>query len=100
MRNMRRIRKLALLVVGCAILLLLGAVTASADNGPHMAGAGPIADTCAGCHRAHTAQASYLLRQSQPGLCFTCHGTSATGANTCLLYTSPSPRDGLLSRMP
>ena len=27
----------------------------------------------------------------------------ATGifvANTCLLYTSPSPRDGLLSRMP
>ena len=22
------------------------------------------------------------------------------GANTCLLYTSPSPRDGLLSRMP
>ena len=24
----------------------------------------------------------------------------ATVANTCLLYTSPSPRDGLLSRMP
>ena len=23
-----------------------------------------------------------------------------TGTNTCLLYTSPSPRDGLLSRMP
>ena len=22
------------------------------------------------------------------------------GANICLLYTSPSPRDGLLSRMP
>ena len=22
------------------------------------------------------------------------------GAETCLLYTSPSPRDGLLSRMP
>ena len=22
------------------------------------------------------------------------------GPNTCLLYTSPSPRDGLLSRMP
>ena len=22
------------------------------------------------------------------------------GINTCLLYTSPSPRDGLLSRMP
>ena len=24
----------------------------------------------------------------------------ATQINTCLLYTSPSPRDGLLSRMP
>ena len=23
-----------------------------------------------------------------------------TGTDTCLLYTSPSPRDGLLSRMP
>ena len=23
-----------------------------------------------------------------------------TGSGTCLLYTSPSPRDGLLSRMP
>ena len=23
-----------------------------------------------------------------------------TGKDTCLLYTSPSPRDGLLSRMP
>ena len=27
-------------------------------------------------------------------------GTGGDGANTCLLYTSPSPRDGLLSRMP
>ena len=25
---------------------------------------------------------------------------SAMGQTTCLLYTSPSPRDGLLSRMP
>ena len=27
-------------------------------------------------------------------------GATVTGFNTCLLYTSPSPRDGLLSRMP
>ena len=27
-------------------------------------------------------------------------GMTAAGAVTCLLYTSPSPRDGLLSRMP
>ena len=26
--------------------------------------------------------------------------TAKTGHNVCLLYTSPSPRDGLLSRMP
>ena len=28
------------------------------------------------------------------------HATPAGTAYTCLLYTSPSPRDGLLSRMP
>ena len=27
-------------------------------------------------------------------------GLAAIEARTCLLYTSPSPRDGLLSRMP
>ena len=27
-------------------------------------------------------------------------GISPSGPSTCLLYTSPSPRDGLLSRMP
>ena len=27
-------------------------------------------------------------------------GSPATVASNCLLYTSPSPRDGLLSRMP
>ena len=27
-------------------------------------------------------------------------GATGTGYGTCLLYTSPSPRDGLLSRMP
>src|SRR5680860_1813509 len=30
--------------------------------------------------------------------CF--HGPVGTWENPCLLYTSPSPRDGLLSRMP
>ena len=28
------------------------------------------------------------------------HGGSVTDTLGCLLYTSPSPRDGLLSRMP
>ena len=39
------------------------------------------------------------------GGCISCHRgqtelTSETLAGGCLLYTSPSPRDGLLSRMP
>ena len=29
-----------------------------------------------------------------------CLGLAKEGAKICLLYTSPSPRDGLLSRMP
>ena len=29
-----------------------------------------------------------------------CSRNSGTQSKTCLLYTSPSPRDGLLSRMP
>ena len=29
-----------------------------------------------------------------------CHTRVAAHISTCLLYTSPSPRDGLLSRMP
>ena len=30
----------------------------------------------------------------------TIRGIGTPGQNSCLLYTSPSPRDGLLSRMP
>ena len=42
-----------------------------------------------------------VLRQPRPLRC--ANSTSSTGAesvNTCLLYTSPSPRDGATSRMP
>ena len=35
-----------------------------------------------------------------PVLRFHCSGHITGDDNTCLLYTSPSPRDGLLSRMP
>ena len=31
---------------------------------------------------------------------FVLNNEAYKGANICLLYTSPSPRDGLLSRMP
>jgi predicted CXXCH cytochrome family protein len=74
-------RRLLLFATGCAVSLSVGAVPALADNGPHVAGAGPITDSCAGCHRVHTAQAPHLLKEAQSSLCFTCHGSGGTGAN-------------------
>jgi predicted CXXCH cytochrome family protein len=75
-------RRLIFLVAGLAVWMFAGAVPASADNGPHVTGAGVVADTCAGCHRAHTAQAAGLLKQPQGSLCYTCHGSGAPGSNT------------------
>lgn len=81
--------KLASLVAGMAggiIWLGLTAGTAWADNGPHVSTAGNLAvDRCAACHRAHTAKAEYLLKDSQPALCYTCHGSAAGGATTDVL---------------
>ena len=80
-------KRLLFLVAGGALAFFMGVAPASADNGPHvsLAVSGPTtgvtiaqagASKCAGCHRAHTAQASYLLVQEQPALCFTCHDGS------------------------
>jgi len=75
-------RRLALVLIGGAVGLFVGAPVASADSGPHVAGAGAVADGCAGCHRAHTGKATKLLVQAQPALCYTCHGSTGTGAST------------------
>ena len=40
------------------------------------------------------------LRQTPADLVVLSFSDSDLGAFSCLLYTSPSPRDGLLSRMP
>jgi predicted CXXCH cytochrome family protein len=41
------------------------------------------ADSCAGCHRAHTAQGPMLIAaSSEEALCLTCHGATGTGAAT------------------
>jgi predicted CXXCH cytochrome family protein len=41
------------------------------------------ADSCAGCHRAHSAQGVPLLKQQEgPALCLACHGTAGLGATT------------------
>lgn len=71
-----------LVIVGSAVSLLLGAGPASADNGPHVSTAGTLTARCAGCHRLHSAKAAYLLEEDEPALCYTCHGSGATGAST------------------
>jgi len=71
-----------------AAWLLLAVPLASADGGPHLAGDNSglstlTADSCAGCHRAHTAQGEYLVVSSSPdALCLTCHGSAGAGATT------------------
>ena len=80
-------RRLALLFAGGAIWLLLAAVPVFADGGPHMSSinngsTGITADSCAGCHRAHTAQAPAILLEEAPALCLTCHGSAVVGATT------------------
>ena len=47
------------------------------------------------------ATAAYQIEGSENGNCGTSHwDTFSMTPGNCLLYTSPSPRDGLLSRMP
>ena len=76
-------KRLALLAACGAFWFMFGAASpAAADNGPHVLGAGVVADGCASCHRTHTAKAGNLLKDTQPGLCYTCHGTTGTGAKT------------------
>ena len=80
-------RRWTILLAGAGVWLFLLAVPAFADGGPHIASVnngtmGLTSDNCAGCHRAHTAQAEYLLKEEVPDLCLTCHGTGTLGATT------------------
>jgi predicted CXXCH cytochrome family protein len=78
----------ALLLAGGLLWLFGAAPPTLADGGPHVAGANSgfdtlTTDSCAGCHRAHTAQGAYLIRtSSQEELCLTCHGSAGAGATT------------------
>lgn len=92
---MRRLLLVSIVVVALA-LMLVG--TASADNGPHVGSYTTTTDACAGCHRAHRGQAAKLLKvASQEQLCFSCHGTDGTGADTNVqdgVYTDSRNTDG------
>jgi predicted CXXCH cytochrome family protein len=99
------VRRLALLLTGGAVWLFLAAIPVLADGGPHISTinsgtAGINADSCAGCHRAHTAQASYLLIQDESTMCLSCHGASGTGATTDVMdgvqYRLADPATGVV----
>ena len=84
LKEVMTVRKLALLGAAAALWLFVAALPVFADGGPHMKAtnngtAGLSADSCAGCHRAHTATAADLLNSEQPELCLNCHdGSKAT----------------------
>ncbi len=76
-----------LLIAAGSLWLFLAAVPALADGGPHIASQNSgvsslTTDSCAGCHRVHTAQAPLLLKTDEEGLCLSCHGAAVTGAST------------------
>jgi predicted CXXCH cytochrome family protein len=88
------VRRWTLLLAGAALWLFLAAIPALADGGPHTvainSGSGTgstlTADSCAGCHRAHTAQGPLLINApDEEALCLTCHGTTGGGATTSVV---------------
>jgi predicted CXXCH cytochrome family protein len=86
------VRRLPIFLIGGALWLLLAAIPAMADGGPHVMtannGTGGIrADGCASCHRIHTSQSptGYLLVTNEATItnyCRSCHGATGTGAAT------------------
>lgn len=80
-----------LLIAAGSLWLFLAAVPALADGGPHVSQANSgvstlTSDSCAGCHRAHTAQGEYLIKTStEEELCLSCHGAAGTGATTSVM---------------
>lgn len=96
-------RKAALIgVVAAATLALLaltggGVQNAAADAGPHVAsGSDTTPDKCAGCHRIHTGQNEYLLKDAGTiqDFCYSCHGNGGPGSDLAVqegtLYGGPS----------
>ena len=88
----RLVRRLAIVLIGGALWLLLAAIPALADGGPHVKTAnngstGISADSCASCHRIHTSKSptGFLLVSSESSVtnyCRSCHGATGTGAST------------------
>ena len=65
-------RRLILLAACSGVWFMFGAAPASADNGPHKQGWDRGTYSCASCHRGGT----------QPGICYSCHSSTGSGAKT------------------
>ena len=100
------IRKATLLVgvaAGVAVALLMvlggGGGTALADGGPHVVESGATPDKCAACHRIHTGQNEYLLKEAGTveDFCFSCHGNGGPGSDLAVqegtFYGGTAPGD-------
>ena len=107
----RGLQVAAVSLLGCTLALApqasFGAAPSArsaANPNPHVSGyvsslgttiVNVNSDSCAGCHRAHTAQNTMLLptNGAQSDLCFTCH--DGTGATTDVKteYVSSTPND-------
>ncbi len=85
-------RRLMLVLAAGGVWLFLFAIPAFADNGPHHKGqfVTSLQGSCAGCHRAHSAQAPLLLKDVMPNLCYACHGAGAPGSTTDVVNGVPS----------
>jgi predicted CXXCH cytochrome family protein len=102
-------KKFLFLGIGAALMFTMGGVgPAQADNGKHISTAqgasvvGGLVNNaggrCAGCHRAHTAKAEYLLKVAQPQLCYSCHadggGASTNVVSGVIMDTAQALRGG------
>jgi predicted CXXCH cytochrome family protein len=88
-----------LLFISIVALFAVPAGLAVADNGPH-GGYTATTDACAGCHRSHTAASGKLLLADVPNLCYDCHGSAGTGADTNVVDGVYLARDGVSETPP
>jgi predicted CXXCH cytochrome family protein len=86
--------RILLLTLVALVLAFATVGLAAADGGPH-GGYTATTDACAGCHRAHTAQAPKLLTVAEQDLCMSCHGNTGNGADTNVLDGVYVERDGV-----
>src|SRR3990170_6404663 len=84
---MRKTTLLVGVIAGVAMALAVlgggGGGTASADGGPHVVETGATPDKCAACHRIHTGQNDFLLKDAGTveDFCYSCHGTGGPGSD-------------------